>query len=90
MTCLSLQVKLFQMKSGNGLHQHLPNKKRYKYIHVGLNVAIKIPGGQEIRRMFNDLLTISLFYNVDSWNFDMFSFSRASKGSPLKFLGMYN
>ena len=31
-----------------------------------------------------------IFQKVDDWNFDVFSFARATKGSPLKFLGNNN
>ena len=27
---------------------------------------------------------------MDNWNFDMFSFARAAKGSPLKFMGKFD
>ena len=35
--------------------------------------------------------TFNLDYlqQVDSWNFDMFTFSRAAKGSPLKYLSKF-
>ena len=33
------------------------------------------------------MFKLNYFQQVDSWNFDMFTFSRAAKGSPLKYLG---
>ena len=35
----------------------------------------------------NNMFKLNYFQQVDSWNFDMFTFSRAAKGSPLKYLG---
>lgn len=60
---------------------------------VNFNSWVALKKGFQFQNIFkeifksNNMFKLNYFQQVDSWNFDMFTFSRAAKGSPLKYLG---